>query len=460
MPKSVSCGPYVPYRDGRPRFVPGPAARALGFQGKDLKHGDGRWFTFEEARAFALENAQAIEARRAGGKPKRQAAARAATVENLLEDFLAAMARGEPGPNGRPLAPDAIASYRKAANAVIYLPEARPAAAARREKARAAGLLGVPAPARRKERFAVTSLAAVGKVELQAFYLHSTRARGHHMALSMVSVISAAWTWGGTDPRWRLGANPRHELRLARPAGRIVVYEAAEIEALIAAADALVCRTDKSGAPVTRRSIGDAILLGVDTGQRQRDRLLLHDEGLFDGRRRFRQHKTGMVVEIRQTARLAARLAQAKQRAAALRLELGTRDDVIVLDETTGRPYEASTYRHVFAAVRELAFRGSDALGLTACPSLQFVDERCRADIDAGRMAAADALDMKTDQDLRDTCVTRLYRAGVEPLAICDITGHTYKSVQTIFDHYLARDRVRADAAIDKLEAWMAQGGG
>lgn len=448
MPKSVSCGPYVPYRDGRPRFVPGPAARALGFQGQDLRHPDGRWFTFEEARAWASANAKAIEARRAGGKPAAKPAAKPLTVENLLEDFLAAMARGEPGPNGEPLSADAIASYRKAANAIVYVPEAREAAAARREKERAADVLGVKVRPRAKEPFATSAIAAIGKVELNAFYVYARNARGHHMALSMVSVFSAAWTWGGTDPRWRLGTNPRRELRFARPEGRIVVYEAAEIEALIAAADALPCRIAKSGQVITRRSIGDAILLGVDSGQRQRDRLLLRDDGLVDGRRHFRQSKTGMVVEIRQTARLAARLADARQRTAALRLELGTRDDVIVLDEATGRPYDQSTYRHVFAAVRALAFRGSDELGLAPCPSLRFVDER------------SGEADFKTDQDLRDTCVTRLYRAGVDILAICDITGHTYKSVQTIINHYLARDRARADAAIDKLEAWMAQGGG
>jgi hypothetical protein len=214
---------------------------------------------------------------------------------------------------------------------------------------------------------------------------------------------------------------------------------------MIAAADALVCRIAKSGEKITRRSIGDTILLGIDMGQRQRDRLLMRDEGLFDGRRRFCQSKTNMVVEIRETARLAARLAEARRRTAALRLEFGTREDLVILDETTGRPYDQSTYRHVFAAVRELAYKGSDALGLAPCPSLQFLDDR------------TEALTFKTDQDLRDTCVTRLYRAGVDLLSICDVSGHTYKSVQTIINHYLARDRVRADTAIDKLEAWMAQ---
>jgi hypothetical protein len=244
--------------------------------------------------------------------------------------------------------------------------------------------------------------------------------------------------WRRSASTWRLGRNPRHDIKLAQPDGRIVVHEAEEIAAQIAAADAR-----------GRFSIGDAILLGIDTGQRQRDRLLLVDEGLLDGRRHFCQSKTGMVVEIKETRRLAARLLDAKKHTAALKLKFGTRDNAIVLDETTGRPYDQTTYRHVFAEVRDFAWRGSNEFALPPCPSLRFLDKR------TGKLS------FKTDQDLRDTCVKRLYRASNDLLAICDITGHSYKSAQTIVNHYLARDRARAraDVAIDRLEAWMSKEG-
>jgi hypothetical protein len=437
---------YVAWRDGRPRFSPGARERDLGFAGEDLRHPDGRWFTLQEAQAWlygpggSLENvtggryAEILAARSAGKRVKPAAATRARTVETLLEDFIAAMRRGEPGPKGNPLTPAAIESYEKAIEAIIYKPMTRGALKDLRAKERAAELLSVPAPAREKEPFATSNIDAIGKVELNDFYLYAKDERGHHMALAMVAAFSAAYTWGGTARAWRLGRNPRHELTFARPEGRIVVHEADEIAALIAAADA-----------IGRFSIGDAILLGVDTGQRQADRLLLVDEGLFDGRRRFRQSKTGAVVEIKETRRLSQRLAEAKARTAALKLKLGTRDNTVVLNERTGLPYDGTTYRHAFAEVRELAWRGSSALGLAPCPSLQFTDER------------TGELDFKNDQDLRDTCVTRLYRAGCSPLEICDITGHSYAAVQTIKRHYLGRDRARADAAIDKLEAWMAK---
>ena len=50
--------PFIVWRDGRPRFVPGEGARALGFRGEDLRHDGaagprtGVWFNFEEARAW------------------------------------------------------------------------------------------------------------------------------------------------------------------------------------------------------------------------------------------------------------------------------------------------------------------------------------------------------------------------------------------------------------------------
>jgi hypothetical protein len=44
-----------------------------------------------------------------------------------------------------------------------------------------------------------------------------------------------------------------------------------------------------------------------------------------------------------------------------------------------------------------------------------------------------------------------LDRAGCDLLTICDITGHSYKSAQTIVKHYRARNAARADAGIDRL---------
>jgi hypothetical protein len=237
---------------------------------------------------------------------------------------------------------------------------------------------------------------------------------------------SAAYTWGGLDRRWRLGPNPRHALELPRPEGRIVVFSDAEVRALDAAA-----------AVLGRASIGDAIWLGLFTSQRQRDRLLLQDEGLVDGRRQIRQSKTGKLVLVKEAPQLTARLEQARARVAAIKLARGTRPRTIIVDETTGDSYNQITYRHVFAEVRELAIEGAAEHGLPPCPSL------------AG----------KRDQDLRDTAVTWLARAGCTLLEICAISGHSVASVQTIIKHYLGDQACLADAGIDKLVAWLQREG-
>ncbi|PIT03969.1 hypothetical protein TSA1_26750 [Bradyrhizobium nitroreducens] len=83
---------------------------------------------------------------------------------------------------------------------------------------------------------------------------------------------------------------------------------------------------------------------------------------------------------------------------------------------------------------------------LKPCPELMFVN-------------GAGELDQKHDQDLRDTCVMLLDRAGCDLLTICDITGHSYRSAQTIVKHYRARNAARADSGIDRLELQVRKEG-
>ena len=65
--------PFIYWRDGRPRFIPGRAERKLGFKGEDLR-GDsidgvktGPWLTFEQAVAWGkAKNAEILTARATG----------------------------------------------------------------------------------------------------------------------------------------------------------------------------------------------------------------------------------------------------------------------------------------------------------------------------------------------------------------------------------------------------------
>jgi hypothetical protein len=265
----------------------------------------------------------------------------------------------------------------------------------------------------------------------------------------VIAFFSLAWTWGKTDLVWRLPPNPCLQLCLPKPPARIVIYTDAEIRAFIAIAD-----------QVGRASIGDSIMLGLFTGQREGDRLALEDGGLIDGRRLFRQGKTGVVVAIRETPQLISRLESARGRVAEIALKFGLEKEkrplTIIVDETTGRAWNKTTYRHEFKRVRTIAAKGLPDEEATA---------KARAE---GRndpepiwriAPCCPSLADKHDQDLRDTAVTWLARAGATLPEIAAITGHSLGSIHTIMKHYLAISPELGDAAIDKLMAWMEREG-
>jgi hypothetical protein len=134
--------PFIKWRDGRPKFAPGPRERGLGFVGQDLRHGpDGAWFTYEEAKSWSDARQVEIVATRAGGKRKRAIARRGSTIADLLEDWM----RSD---RFAALATTSQDSYRKSAAAVLYKPETRAEAKLRRDKTRAAALLEQEPPAR------------------------------------------------------------------------------------------------------------------------------------------------------------------------------------------------------------------------------------------------------------------------------------------------------------------------
>jgi hypothetical protein len=424
--------PFIKWRDGRPRLVHGPRERAKGFADRDLRHDEtGAWFTYEEAKAFADAHLEEIKGARKSGKKMKPSPApvRLGLVEDLLNDWY----RSD---HVQALSPASIDSYRKAKNAVIFKPESREDAKLRRQREKAAAVLGQTVPERAREPIASVTPSSLGAPELRDFYNYLKAARGHHMALAAMAALSAALTWGRESSKWRLGNNPRLDMEFDRPEGRVVLITLDEFSALVRAADAM-----------DRASIGDAIYLGLFTGQRQADRLKLKDDGIADGRRQLKQSKTGTIVALKEAPQLAARLIEARTRVAAIKMKKGLRDmpEEIVIDEITGRAYNEHTYRHVFAEVRDLALRGSNELGLPPCPSLQFINPN------------SGAIDHKHDQDLRDTCVILLDRAGNDLLSICDVTGHSYQSAQLIMKHYRARNAARADVAIDRLVAFIGR---
>jgi len=325
------------------------------------------------------------------------------------------------------------------------------------------------------------------------------------MALAMIATLSAAFTWGRESILWRLGPNPREGMEFDHPDGRIVMVTMPEFSSWVAGADA-----------IDRASIGDSFYLALFTGQRQTDRLIMRNESGVDGRHAFRQSKTGELVDIKEAPQLSARLnaSRARIKTLRLRLQLETVPIELVVNEDNGEPYDESTYRHWVSAARAVAVFGflardtvrqaivraerltaeltrtvdrlfapfpldeekraqrARAVDKRARALAQWLDEQAARDSNGDKAAwrlkpcpslmfvnGAGELDQKHDQDLRDTCVMLLDRAGCDLLTICDITGHSYRSAQTIVKHHRARNVDRADAGIDRLELQVRKEG-
>jgi integrase len=148
-----------------------------------------------------------------------------------------------------------------------------------------------------------------------------------------------------------------------------------------------------------------ALVLALETGQRQGDLLVL-PWSAFDGTFiRLRQNKTGARVNIPVTRRLRAVLDNTKRVA------------TTILTDRNGRSWGEKNFQNRWRYVARKA-------GIN---DLHF-------------------------HDLRGTAVTRLAEAGCTTAEIAAITGHSMRDVGRIFDRYLARTDKLAVAAIAKLE--------
>jgi integrase len=148
-----------------------------------------------------------------------------------------------------------------------------------------------------------------------------------------------------------------------------------------------------------------ALVLALETGQRQGDLLML-PWSAYDGTWiRLRQSKTGRAVKVPVTRRLRAVL------------DNTARNSPVVLTNSYGRPWQPNAFRKAWSSVSR----------------------------------KAGIVDL-TFHDLRGTAVTRLSEAECTPQEIATITGHSLRDVGAIVDRYSARTDKLAVAAIAKLE--------
>lgn len=401
MPKAQISIPFIvlrPQADGsyRPRYVPGPRHRNLGFRGEDLRHGDGRWFSLEECLAWS-KSREADARQRAAvqpGKPRPRLGF--LSLADLFDRwFETPRMSGRDVVEGRkerrPLSGSTVKYYAAGRNRLQEFDEGR--------------LWLQPAGA-------ITPRVVAG-------VLHRIEVgKGLHVARCVRATLSAAYGWAVAANLVPSNPVTGGDFDMPMPAPRIRFGSIDEMRQLVAAADAI-------GLP----EIGDAIMLGLWTGQRQADRLALTDYQRSGDGILFRQAKKhGQPLLIPEAPELARRLEAARTRRAGWRVNYPH----VLLDEARQRPFSyRRRYSELFSQVRDAAVAGvPDQLE----PMKSLSDFR--------------------DQDLRDTAVTWLALAGCTKPMIASITGHSLKTIDETLKHYLGLHPELARSAIGKLVTW------
>lgn len=150
----------------------------------------------------------------------------------------------------------------------------------------------------------------VRRTVLRQAYEQIWAKRGLATARGVMLVLSSAYSWATLAGKVKREDNPARKLQMEVPDPRIRFATRKELTALVTAADA-----------IGRPEIGDAIVLGVWTGQRQADRLALLAGQQNNGRRVFRQAKTGAIVWLKEAPELEQRLKATAQRRARAKAE-------------------------------------------------------------------------------------------------------------------------------------------
>ena len=432
--KSKISIPLVSWRDGRPRYIPGVSARARGERGQDLRHADGRWYTVEEAMQWseAKRNPAAL------GPAAPRLTVQGLSLAHILADFCDKNPRMlgkdiiEGRRSRRALSPKTITYYRDAAMLVERLDGGA-------WWVRLAATLDGPA---------IASL------------LHAVEVRhGLAQARAVRATLSVAFGWAMQNRT--LAFNPvtamPETLPVLPPRVRCGTIE--EMHHLITAADI-------AGRP----DVADIICLALWTGQRQKDRLSLTAAQMLPQEMHFRQSKkNGQPLLIPMAATLATRMAAKAQRRAALDQARAARRlpplPQVMLDERAAKPFAQKHYQHVFRDVVLTAAHGLWRLpggrlatvlpsGRTALKHVSVTSLRSIPQEAEQILPPCPSLLDFRDQDLRDTAVTWLARAGAQELEIAAITGHSLKTIKQILEHYFGLHPDLARRAISKLSGW------
>lgn len=300
--------PYFKWREGRPRWEPGPGLRARGIHGRDLKSESGDWLGLEAAIAAAAElNSDVAAWRGAGAQPRRRprGIARAGLDCNAVWAAYTQSTRWR-----EKLRESTRADYTSKAG--VWLAE-----------------------------MGEQPVAAIRPSHLFGWWETLCATRGHPMGNGVLAVVRLALSYA--VKRGWLTANPAKGLGLDGVEARTVMWTDDEIAITVAAADRMGLL-----------SVGDAFIIALHTGQRRGDVLAmelpqLRDDGWID----FRQSKRGARVSVPASPPLRSRL-DAIRRRRALRRVISIERRHVVLDEA-GEPYTGDGFSRVWGRVRDEA---------------------------------------------------------------------------------------------------------
>lgn len=415
--------PYFTWRDGRPRWQPGPILRARGFKGQDLKDAAGAWLAYGPA----IQAAQALNA------AVRQAV----------------LASGEKTPAPKPAAEDrtlAALFKRFKASTKYKAPEGcKPPIGARTKEAYDAHMDLL-------EEWAGDQLVtAISRAAIEDLHAELAAERGAATANAVMRTLRRTLYYAVDSLEW-VSKNRAARLDEIDVEGRLEAWEAEEIATFVAAADYLGLESQ-----------ADAAILGLTIGQRQNDILILQEAAYKDGAYTLRPQKTAhrkkpKIVHVRVPKVGRDRIEAARARKAHRWPKI--KHTLEIISEETGLPYhkDGSHFRKIFRIVR--AFAAGD-------PSrLMELSAEFRATLPATAMLPGANLPFtpmpsilgKQWLDLRDTAVTWRFLAGYTIAEICNDTGHTLATATAILDkHYFVRDEALSHSGGDKLEAYLAK---
>jgi hypothetical protein len=415
---------YTVTPGGRPYWRPSPALRKAGWVSLPLKNSLGDWMDEGPAIQRAREIAEVVAAWRLGvpvpqafafiapggmgrAAAAQEEAAKPQSFKRLDPHSIGAMIDAyKASPDFTTLSPKTQYDYsqklRRFCEVLGDPTGGSKPSAIKTAATRALSIDQLAAPERDSTR----------EFQLEVVYEAFRRDNGEHMAHGVMATVSAWLSYCVRRHRiWP--ANPAKLIKRKVPDGRIVIWEQAELDALRDKAEEL-----------GYASIADAIVLAVDLSWSQQDLLALQWIQISaEGRVKHRRLKTNQVSNPPLGALGKARIELIRARLRQQNMIL----PYVIVCETTGQPWRADHFRHVFAEIRgELA---------KTMPAV------------AG----------KTFRDLRDTAITMFIDGGLTLEETCSRSQHQPTRAQAVIQkHYGMIRQSVADAAAVKLDAHRA----